>query len=85
MEKVVLGAAARTWTIDNDEVTNLEAIYWNVPALNSALASCLYTTTTCEVGTLVRRVLQAFPGSGLRAWQATRKATRMRSRGRMET
>ena len=51
MEKVVLGAAART--IDNDEVTNLEAIYWNVPALNSALASCLYTTTTCEVGTLL--------------------------------
>ena len=41
----------------------------NVSALDSALASSLITTTTGEVGTLVRRVLQAFPGSGFRAWQ----------------
>ena len=40
--------------MDNDAVTNLTAIHWNVPALNSALASCLIATTTGEVGTRVR-------------------------------
>ena len=48
---------------------NFEGIYWNVSALNSALASCLITTTTGEVGTPVRRVLQALPGASFRAWQ----------------
>ena len=60
-------AATEVKDMDDDEVANLEAIYWNVPALNSGLASCLITTTTGEVGTLVRRVLQAFPGAGFRA------------------
>ena len=36
--------------MDDGEVTNLAAMYWNVSALNSALASCLITTTTGEVG-----------------------------------
>ena len=52
--------------MDDDE---LEAIYWNVSVLNGALTPCLITTTTGEVGMLVRRVLQAFPDAGLRAWQ----------------
>ena len=71
--------ATEAQDMDDDEVTNLAAIYWNVPALNSALASCLITTTTGEVGTLVRRVLQAFPGSGLRAWQELNKWHRPKS------
>ena len=62
--KILRAAATKAKDMDDDEVTNL--------ALNSALASCLITTTTGEVGTLVRRVLQAFPGSGLRAWQELR-------------
>ena len=53
-------AATKAKDMDDDEVTNLAAIYWSVPALDGALASCLITTTTSEVGTLVRRVLQAF-------------------------
>ena len=56
---------------DMDEVTNLEAISWNVSSLDSALASCLITTTKGEVGTLVRRVLQAFPGSGVAGAEQT--------------
>ena len=67
--EVLRAAATDAKDMDDDKVTNLAAICWNVSALNSALASCLITTTTDEVGTLVRRVLQAFPGSGLRAWQ----------------
>ena len=55
--------------MDDDEVTDLEAICWNVSALNSVSALCLITTTTGEVGTLLRRVLQAFPGAGFGAWQ----------------
>ena len=65
--------------MDDAEVANLAAIYWNVSALNSALASSLITTTTGEVGTLVRRVLQAFPGSGLRAWQELKQMVRPKS------
>ena len=49
-------------------MANLAAIYWNV----SAPQRSLITTTIGEVGTLVRRVLQAFPGSGLRAWELNR-------------
>ena len=52
--------------MDDDEVTNLAAIYWNVSALNSALATCLITTTTGEGGTLLVECCK--PGSGLRAW-----------------
>ena len=51
--------------MNDDEVTNLQAIYWNVSALGSALASCLITTTTGEVGTPGRRVLPAFPRAEL--------------------
>ena len=67
--EILRTAATEAKDMDGDEVTNLAAIYWKVSALNSALASCLITTTTGKVGTLVRRVLQAFPGSGLRARQ----------------
>ena len=63
------GEIFRPKDMDDDEVTNLAAIHWNLLALNSELASCLITTTTGEVGTLVRRVLEAFSGSGFRAWQ----------------
>ena len=62
--EILRAAATKAKDMDDDEVTNL--------ALNSALASCLITTTTGEVGTLVRRVLRAFPGSALRAWQELR-------------
>ena len=54
--------------MDDDEVTNLAALYWNVSS-QQCVGIMLDHTTTGEVGTLVRRVLQAFPGSGLRAWQ----------------
>ena len=67
--EILRTAATEGKDMDGDEVTNLAAIYWKVSALNSALASSLITTTTSKVGTLVRRVLQAFPGSGLRARQ----------------
>ena len=69
MGEVLRAAATEDKDMDDDEVTNFAAINWNVPALKSALASCLITTTTGGVGTLVRRMLQAFPGSGFRAWQ----------------
>ena len=65
--------------MDDAEVANLAAIYWNVSALDSALASSLITTTTGEVGTLVRRVLQAFPGSGFPAWQELNRWYRPKS------
>ena len=65
--------------MDDAEVATLAEIYWNVSALDSALASSLITTTTGEVGTLVRRVLQAFPGSGLRAWQELNRWYRPKS------
>ena len=67
--EILRAAAPEAKDMDDDEVANFEPIYWNVPALNNALASCLITTTTGEVGTLVRRVVQAFPGAGFRAWQ----------------
>ena len=67
--EILRAAATEVKDMDDAEVANLATIYWNVSALNSALASSLITTTTGEVGTLVRRVLQAFLGSGLRAWQ----------------
>ena len=67
--EILRATATEVKDMDDAEVANLAAIYWNVSALNSALASSLITTTTGEVGTLVRRVLQAFPGCGLRAWQ----------------
>ena len=67
--EILRTAATEVKDMDDAQVVNFAAIYWNVSALNSALASFLITTTTGEVGTLVRRVLQAFPGSGLRAWQ----------------
>ena len=67
--EILRAAATEAKDMDDDEVTNLATICWTVSALNSALASCWITTTTGEVGTLVRRALQAFPGSGLRAWQ----------------
>ena len=43
--------------MDDDEVARLEANYWNMSAINSALGARLITATTGEVGTLVRRVL----------------------------
>ena len=58
--EILRAAATEVKDMDDAEVANLAAIYWNVSALNSALASSLNTTTTGEVGTLVRRVLQAF-------------------------
>ena len=58
--EILRAAATGVKNMDDAEVANLAAIYWNVSALDSALASSLITTTTGEVGTLVRRVLQAF-------------------------
>ena len=58
--EILRAAATEVKDMDDAEVANLAAIYWNVSALDSALASSLITTTTGEVGTLVRRVLQAF-------------------------
>ena len=46
---ILRAAATEDKEMDDDE--NLAAIYWNVSALNSGLASCLITTTTNEVGT----------------------------------
>ena len=48
--EVLRAAATEAKDMDDDKVANLEAIYWNASALNSALASCLITTTTGEVG-----------------------------------
>ena len=70
-------SATEVKDMDDAEVANVAAIYWNVSALDSALASSLITTTTGEVGTLVRRVLQAFAGSGLRAKSAVEGAASM--------
>ena len=67
--EILRAAATEVKDMDDAEVANLAAICWNVSALDSALASSLITTTKGEVGTLVRRMLQAFPGSGLRTWQ----------------
>ena len=77
--EILRAAATEVKDMDDAEVANLTAIYWNVSALDSALASSLITTTTGEVGTLVRRVLQAFPGSGLRAWQELNRWYRPKS------
>ena len=77
--EILRTAATEVKDMDDAEVVNFAAIYWNVSALNSALASFLITTTTGEVGTLVRRVLQAFPGSGLRAWQELNRWYRPKS------
>ena len=77
--EILRAAATEVKDMDDAEVANLAAIYWNVSALDSALASSLITTTTGEVGTLVRRVLQAFPGSGLRAWQELNRWYRPKS------
>ena len=71
--EILRAATTEAKDMDDDEVTNFAAICWNVSALTSALASCLITLTTGEVGTLVRRVLQAFPESDLRAWQELNK------------
>ena len=59
-DRIFRAVATKVKDMDDAEVANLEAICWNVSALNSALASSLITTTTGEVGTLVCRVLQAF-------------------------
>ena len=67
--EIIRAASTEVKDMDDAKVANLAAIYWILSALNSALASSLITTTTGEVGTLVRRVLQAFLGSDLRAWQ----------------
>ena len=77
--EILRAAATEVKDMDDAEVANLAVIYWNVSALDSALASSLITTTTSEVGTLVRRVLQAFPGSGLRAWQELNRWYRPKS------
>ena len=39
--EVLRAAATEAKDVDDDEVTNLTAIYWNVSALDSAPASCL--------------------------------------------
>ena len=53
--------------MNEDEVRSLQSrTCWRS---NAALASCVITTTTGEVGTLDGRVLQAEPGAGLRARQ----------------
>ena len=72
-------AAAATADMTDDAVAGLEESHWNVQPLNAALASCLITTTTGEVATLVRRVLQAHPGAGLRAWQEMNRWYRPKS------
>ena len=48
--EILTAVATEANAMDDDEVTNLEAIYWNVSAFNSALASCLLTTSSFEVG-----------------------------------
>ena len=65
-DEILRSVVTEAKDMDGDEVANVEAIYWNATAINSALASCLITTTMGEVGRLVRRVLQqAFPGAWL--------------------
>ena len=54
--EILRATATEVKDMDDAEVANLAAISWNVSALNSVLASSLITTTTSEVGTLVRRV-----------------------------
>ena len=49
--EILRAAATEVKDMDDAEVANLATIYWNVSALNSALASSLITTTTGEVGT----------------------------------
>ena len=77
--EILRAAVTEVKDVDDAAVANFAMIYWNVSALNSALATSLIITTTGEVGTLVRRVLQAFPGSGLRAWQELNRWYRPKS------
>ena len=51
--EILSAAATEVKDMDDAEVANLAAIYWNVSALDSALASSLITTTTGEVGMFV--------------------------------
>ena len=53
--------------MNEDRVGSLKSICWNVLALNAAQDTSLITSTAGVVGTLVRRALQAEPGTGLRA------------------
>ena len=62
--EILRAAATEAQDMDDDEVTNLAAIHWNMSALNLALA---------------RRVLQALPGSGLRVWQGLNTLYRPKS------
>ena len=43
--------------IDDDVLAAWDMEFWHVKPLSAALASCLITTTTGEVATLVRRIL----------------------------
>ena len=77
--ELVRVVAAETRDINDEGIGDLECTYWNVQPLNAALATCLISTTTGEVATLVRRVLQAHPGAGLRAWQELNRWYRPKS------
>ena len=51
--EIFRAAATEVKDMDDAEVANFAVIYWNVSAVDSALASSLITTTTGEVDTLV--------------------------------
>ena len=50
--EILRAAATEDKDMDDDEVTNVAAICWNVSALNGALASCLITTTQAKLARL---------------------------------
>ena len=53
--EILRAAATEAKDMDDDEVTNFAAIYWNLPALNSALASCLRSENQ-TTGRITRRI-----------------------------
>ena len=67
--EIVKKAAELDDVVDDDVLAAWDTEYWHAQPLGAALASCLITTTTGEVATLVRRILRAEPGAGFRAWQ----------------
>ena len=75
--EILRAAATEAKDMDDDELTHLAAIHWNVSALYSALASCLITTTTCWRA--CSSSAASIPGSGLRAWQELNRWYRPKS------
>ena len=63
----------------SDTIATLDAAHRDVKRLSAAMAAALVTCTPREVATLVRRVLGADPGNGLRCWRAVTQWFRPRS------